>query len=367
MRKRAAPAALCYDGVMHSRGGAREDQVTAELVRTLAMIGSARTAALCAEVFGVVLDPERTCARAHGTADIDLAKEVECAAVVGLSDSAVIDLTPMYNWAESRMDALITDGRSAIVLEVKLPTHASGLERSQLIRHASHARMDLDLDCISAEGTELPPGIGAASWGALDAWFETNGLSDQLATLQAMRGPVSSVVVHSEAAPLARASYPRPAQGAELSAAWDLSKVVELCRDHYGDELITERDCRLETDRMLAVYQDTGTVAPAGLRFADPIEGAMPPQRVLSIMFTPRCSRIRNAFPGSLAGFRDRTVGTGCDQHVLAALWSWAAVNAGSRSQRIRKFVPLVYNEASFAAPGLEELHELLRPAVRHH
>jgi hypothetical protein len=341
----------------------KEDLVTDVLMGTLRAMPPGLAAKFCADVFGVTFaDDEHLEIRSVGTTDVDFGDDVQTAAVVGLSGTAAISTSPEYGWAESRPDALITDGRVAVALEAKLP-RGKPLTRSQLLRHASQVRLDVPWDEITVDGADIPECISAATWAAVDAWLEQHGHREAAAALTEQRGRTPEIVVHARPQ-VVRCVPPAPVtSGRDIAAAWDLRRVRELCTQRYARERVTAQDCPDDTARMVAAYRAEGLTAPPGLRFSAPDGGAMTPERTLSLIYAG--SRYRNACPATPSGFRDRTVRSGFDQHALAALWAWAARNEGAVADRIRRFVPRVYAEAPVTAPGLEELHALLAPARR--
>ena len=279
-------------------------------------------------------------------------------------------------WGESRPDAVITADETLVVFEFKTPRQS--VKSTQLLRHAASAALAVEAARGPFGEGEHRSGFVAATWEDIGGWLAAEvSLSDadaEAARLQSdliTAGYCSDAAVPPRLAPavtVSRRPRPRATPVAEIAQLWDLDAVRRICWARYGSEPVKGADCVEESRRLQTAFEAAGQPVPLGIRFGGPL-GGMPPERVLSHMYGLASGTTRralpNAYPMTWTGFSERTVGSGADQAVLVALLALARSQArgGAAWQRVLEFVPVCWSIAPPWVPGLDALHDVLKPA----
>ena len=358
-----------------------EDQITETLIAALARAGPAVTRRFLAEVAGVSRggdsfeywgSPRNTWQPVDGPVR---------GVVVGLAANRLVRTSSWLQsgWGESKVDAAVWDEEVLVLFEVKI--RGGQLESTQMIRHATVGALCIDSTRIPFAADNLPAGFAVRTWSDVGDWLErelrpaspTTSLV-QLAETLSMEGicelttrgggskSAATQLVDRESKPLGK-----PLE--EIARDWDLRRVRQICLSRYGGELIKADACVRDTKRLAAAYRAAGQAIPLGLRFHGR-DGAMTPERVLSVLYgssTDTCTLLSNAYPAAWTAFRDRTLGSGADRHVLAAMLAWAGHATAPKGARtkIQANAATIWITAPDRAPGLEEIHRELAPARR--
>jgi hypothetical protein len=345
----------------------KEDAATVALMRGLRSMGRAAIARFLQEVAGVSRPVDATFDVWAQPKEVwEPPEGPRHGVVIGVgSRIAAGSWSEDPAWGESRPDAVIRDGEVLVVFEFKPP--ARPVPSTQLLRHAATGALCVDAARGAFADAALREGFGHATWGHISGWLyrETRRSDASAVAHELMRtliaGGYCQSVDHPAVAQPARLVHrwrqPAATPLADIEREWDLTGLRRICWQRYGDEPITATDCVAESERLVAAYERTDWLLPLGVRFGGPL-GGMPPERVLSHLYglekgTVR-RRLQNAYPPTWTGFYQRTVGSGADQHILAALLALTKSGpATDFKRRIRRFAPICWTVAPQRAQGL--------------